>query len=123
MDGIIGPVLERLRKLEQAVFAPPADDSEHAVPAQTIDPRRLPSTPGAPIASFDPSVHYEEGTQDVIDAENAAKASPSPMLPMTIREGDPAINPDGSYDPDADDLDPTLNDDGTPRRRRRKSDD
>jgi len=87
----------------------------------------LPSAPGMPIAPFDPNAHYEEGTQDTIDAENAAKASPSPMLPMTIREGEPAIT-DPPFDDDGNPidmnaLDPTLNQDGAPRRRRKQSDD
>jgi len=127
MDAIINPILERIRALELAVYGVPADDSGHAVPAQAIDPRRLPSAPGMPIAPFDPNVHYEEGTQDTIDAENAAKASPSPMLPMTVREGEPAIT-DPPLDEDGNPidmnaLDPTLNQDGTPRRRRKQSDD
>lgn len=116
MDGIIGPIEDRLRRIEQHLFGPamsmvadsaqkhldenPPDRVEVA-PAQTLHPARMPATPGLPIAPYDPNVHQDDETDAAIAAERG----------------------DTSFIPSSDDGDPTLNEDGTTKRRRRKSDD
>lgn len=45
-------------------------DAQEAAPAQTIDPRRMPATPGAPIAPYIAGVHdYDEATETAMKAE------------------------------------------------------
>lgn len=45
-------------------------DAQEAAPAQTIDPRRMPTTPGAPIAPYIAGVHdYDEATETTMKAE------------------------------------------------------
>lgn len=121
MDGYLAAIHDRLAKLEAMVFGPVADDSGHNEPAQTVDPRRMPAAPGLPMAPFLPDVHDEVGTQETIDAENDAKTR-RPLAAMTDGGDDSAsdtgIVPDDIY---AENEDPTLNDDGTPRPRKRRS--
>lgn len=112
MDGVIEPILQRLKAIELHIWGPPADDSGHNLdtnPGQTLALSRMPAQPGLPIAPYDPSVHQDDETDAAMAAEADARANPKPDF-IPSDDGDAS-------------LDPTLNEDGTTRRRRRKSDD
>lgn len=115
MDGIIGPIEARLKRIELHLFGPAADDSGHTLdtnPAQTLPPSRMPLTPGAPIGNYDPTIAQDDETDAAIAAETEWKSAPKPAFIPEVLDDDPTLNPPAEDDP-------TLNADGTTRRRRR----
>ena len=118
MDALINPILERLRALERAVYGVPPD-VEHSAPAQTLHASRMPSTPGMPIAPYDPNVYRDDET----DAAMAAEADPknrvaAPTEPARVIEGPEADNMVDDVDEPGDgSFAPTRNADGTFKRR------
>jgi hypothetical protein len=114
MDAIINPILERLRALERAVYGVPPD-VEHDIPAQTVHASRMPSTPGMPIAPYDPNVYRDDET----DVAMAAEADPKNRVAAArVIEGPEADNMvDDVDEPDDGSFSPTRNADGTFKRR------
>ena len=107
MDGYIQALERRLKALELHIFGPATDELGHDAPAQTLAPSRQPITPGAPIANYDPTVEQDDDTDAAIAAETEWKNAPKrPFIPPVD-------------DPYPVTEDPTLNDDGSTKRRRR----
>lgn len=125
MDGYLAAIEARLKQLEAAVYGNPILDEDQAkaleaAPAQTLHPSRMPAAPGLPIAPYDPVQHQDDATDAAIAAENDARQR-NPAYEKAdadiAAENAQTDFGDGS-DPATD---PTLNADGTTRRRRGKT--
>lgn len=111
MDGYLAALEARLKAIELHIWPVPVVDAP--TDAQTLNPARMPAAPGLPIAPYDPAVHQDDATDAAIASEADNRIN------GTIRPDDIG-NEDAMP---ADEQDPTLNDDGTPRRRKRASSD